>query len=190
MFQKEAKAPVGYVELAGRSGEEGVDQFISSYGSLKGFKVPPKIRDDLSRFIVGDLGVIGNAARQFYGNYFLRAKGATQYAKTVLSPVTQIRNFTTATLFATMQGNVGRQANLMESIKIAFSDLKDLPTEQAIKELKRYDDLGILGTQPEIQEIKKLIDEGFGFQGADNIAGQRLEENLVVNLLIPLSVIF
>ena len=168
------KAPVGYVELAGRSGEEGVDQFISSYGSLKGFKVPPKIRDDLSRFIVGDLGVIGNAARQFYGNYFLRAKGATQYAKTVLSPVTQIRNFTTATLFATMQGNVGRQANLMESIKIAFSDLKDLPTEQAIKELKRYDDLGILGTQPEIQEIKKLIDEGFGFQGADNIAGQKV----------------
>ena len=69
------------------------------------------------------VGTIGNAARQFYGNYFLRAKGATQYAKTVLSPVTQIRNFTTATLFATMQGNIGKGANLLELISIPFAVL-------------------------------------------------------------------
>ena len=168
-----SEVPTGYKTLRGRSGEKG--DVLTSYGSLEGFHVPPKVKDDLDRFIIGDIGTIGNAARQFYGNYFLRAKGATQYAKTVLSPVTQIRNFTTATLFATMQGNIGKGANLLESVKIAFSDLKSLPSEEAVTRLKEYDRLGLLGTQPEIQEIKKLIDEGFGFQGSNEVInGQRV----------------
>jgi len=168
-----SEAPIGYKTLTGRSGDK--SNILTSYGSLEGFHVPPKVKDDLDRFIIGDLGTIGNAARQLYGNYFLRAKGATQYAKTVLSPVTQIRNFTTATLFATMQGNIGKGANLLESVKIAFSDLKNLPPEEAVTKLKEYDRLGLLGTQPEIQEIKKLIDEGFGFQGSNEVVnGQRV----------------
>jgi hypothetical protein len=172
-FSNAEKAPTGYKTLTGRSSEE--SPVLTSYGSLEGFHVPPKVKDDLDRFIIGDIGTIGNAARQFYGNYFLRAKGATQYAKTVLSPVTQIRNFTTATLFATMQGNIGKGANLLESVKIAFSDLKNLPPEEAVTRLKEYDRLGLLGTQPEIQEIKKLIDEGFGFQGSNEVInGQRV----------------
>ena len=172
-FSNADKAPVGYKTLSGRSGDKG--NVLTSYGSLEGFHVPPKVKDDLDRFIIGDLGTIGNAARQLYGNYFLRAKGVTQYAKTVLSPVTQIRNFTTATLFASMQGNIGKGANLLESVKIAFSDLKNLPTEEAVTRLKEYDRLGLLGTQPEIQEIKKLIDEGFGFQGGNEVInGQRV----------------
>ena len=172
-FSNASEAPTGYKTLRGRSSDE--SPILTSYGSLEGFHVPPKVKDDLDRFIIGDIGTIGNAARQFYGNYFLRAKGATQYAKTVLSPVTQIRNFTTATLFATMQGNIGKGANLLESVKIAFSDLKNLPPEEAIETLKKYDRLGLLGTQPEIQEIKKLIDEGLGFQGSNEIInGQRV----------------
>jgi hypothetical protein len=172
-FSNADKAPVGYKTLSGTSGDKG--NVLTSYGSLEGFHVPPKVKDDLDRFIIGDLGTIGNAARQLYGNYFLRAKGVTQYAKTVLSPVTQIRNFTTATLFAAMQGNIGKGANLLESVKIAFSDLKNLPTEEAVTRLKEYDRLGLLGTQPEIQEIKKLIDEGFGFQGSNEVInGQRV----------------
>jgi hypothetical protein len=172
-FSNASEAPTGYKTLRGRSSDE--SPILTSYGSLEGFHVPPKVKDDLDRFIIGDIGTIGNAARQFYGNYFLRAKGATQYAKTVLSPVTQIRNFTTATLFATMQGNIGKGANLLESVKIAFSDLKNLPTEEAVSKLKEYDRLGLLGTQPEIQEIKKLIDEGFGFQGSNEVInGQRV----------------
>jgi len=185
-----SEVPTGYKTLRGRSGEKG--DVLTSYGSLEGFHVPPKVKDDLDRFIIGDMGTIGNAARQFYGNYFLRAKGATQYAKTVLSPVTQIRNFTTATLFATMQGNIGKGANLLESVKIAFSDLKSLPPEEAVTKLKEYDRLGLLGTQPEIQEIKKLIDEGFGFQGGSEVIngqkvgrefGSRFTDNTFGNFL-------
>ena len=55
----------------------------------------------------GKKGAIKGAAIGAAIDFAQFVKGATQYSKTVLSPVTQIRNFTTATLFATMQGNIG-----------------------------------------------------------------------------------
>ena len=46
------------------------------------------------------------AMKYTYGAY-LFGKGSVQFAKTVLSPITQIRNVTSAALFAAAQGNVG-----------------------------------------------------------------------------------
>lgn len=134
---------------------------VSSFGSLDGFYVPQRVFDDLTRTVVGDRGAIENGIRSLYSG-FLKAKGYTQYGKTVLSPITQIRNFTTASLFAAAQGNVGRGANVAESFKIAFSDLKDMPAQDAVNALEKYNKLGLLGTGAEVQEIRKLIDEGFG----------------------------
>ena len=73
------------------------------FGSLRGFAVPEKIAQDLTRLVIGDQGVLGNAIRSTYSG-FLRVKGATQFGKTVLSPITQLRNVTTASLFALAQG--------------------------------------------------------------------------------------
>ena len=155
-----------FMELRGKASK---NDPITSYGSLEGYYVPNKVGQNLQRTILGDADVITNSVRAAYSG-FLKAKGYTQYGKTVLSPITQIRNFTTASLFAAAQGNVGRGANLMESMRIGFADLKDLTPDQAIKELQEYDRLGILGNQAEVQEIKKLIDEGFGFK-SDSING-------------------
>tara|TARA_R100000008_G_C3586929_1_gene173196 strand:+ start:1687 stop:6003 length:4317 start_codon:yes stop_codon:yes gene_type:complete len=154
------------------TGKAGPDDLITGYGSLEGFYAPNKVASNLKRAVLGDADVLTNSVRALYSG-FLKAKGYTQYGKTVLSPITQIRNFTTASLFAAAQGNVGRGANLMESMKIGFAELKDLPTNEAVKRLEEYDKLGILGTQAEVQEIKKLIDEGFGFK-ADTVNGIRV----------------
>ena len=156
----------GFTQLTGKSGP---DDIITGYGSLEGFYVPNKVAQNLKRTVLGDADVITNSVRAVYSG-FLKAKGYTQYGKTVLSPITQIRNFTTASLFAAAQGNVGRGANLIESMRIGFAELKDLPPKEAIKKLEEYDRLGLLGTQAEVQEIKKLIDEGFGFK-ADTVNG-------------------
>ena len=166
----------GFTQLTGQA-----DSPIGGWGSLENYYVPNRVYKDLSRQIVGDLGVVGNSVRSLYGG-FLKAKGVTQYAKTVLSPVTQIRNFTTASLFAAMQGNIGKQANLMESFKLSFSELRNMNTPDALALLKKYDDLGILGTQAELREIKNLIDEGVGFQQSKGVGqgrefGSRLTDN-------------
>jgi len=66
---------------------------------------------------------------------FLAAKGFSQLSKTVLSPITQVRNATTAAFFALKNGNFGNAENLIDSAQTVFSQigqrLVDLPGSSA-----------------------------------------------------------
>ena len=57
-------------------------------------------------------------------NGFLKLKGYSQYAKTILSPITQVRNVLSASLFAVAQGNVGRGANVNGPRLIVANDMQ------------------------------------------------------------------
>jgi hypothetical protein len=146
---------------------EGDDPLQSGWGSLQGYAVPERIYRDLTRTVAGDLGVVGNSARSLYGT-FLRAKGFTQFGATVLSPVTQIRNVTTAGLFSTMQGNVGRGANLWESMRLVFNNLPQGQVTDMFTKLQR---LGVVGSQAELREMQDLISKGFGFDQPARMLG-------------------
>ena len=146
---------------------EGDDPLKSGWGSLSGYAVPDRVYKDLSRSVVGDVGAVGNAARSLYSS-FLRLKGATQYGKTVLSPVTQVRNVSTASLFAAMQGNVGRGANLWESLRLVYDNLPEGQFTEDFLELQR---LGIVGTQAQLRELQNLISKGFGYTQEASIQG-------------------
>ena len=54
---------------------------------------------------------------------FLGVKGISQIAKTVFSPVTQIRNGTTAGFFALSNGNVGNVDSLVDSVATIFTNI-------------------------------------------------------------------
>ncbi|MEL0287068.1 MAG: hypothetical protein VXA34_00270 [Gammaproteobacteria bacterium] len=140
------------------------------YGSLRGMAVPAKVANELQRYVIGDTNVLGTAIRNTYSG-FLRLKGATQFGKTVLSPVTQIRNVTTASLFALAQGNIGRGANLGESARIVLNNLfTDVPSDQALKSFQEMQQLGLIGTQAQLRELQELISKGLGY-GVDEING-------------------
>ena len=66
----------------------------------------------------------GNPASRLYAT-FLGMKGMSQIAKTVYSPITQIRNATTAALFAIKNGNFGNGEDLVNSAKVVFSNIND-----------------------------------------------------------------
>jgi len=66
----------------------------------------------------------GNPASKLYAT-FLGMKGMSQIAKTVYSPITQIRNATTAALFAIKNGNFGNGEDLVNSAKVVFSNIND-----------------------------------------------------------------
>ncbi len=132
-----------------------------SFGSLNGYMVPKDIYNSLTRKVLGDEDFLNNPIRSAYSN-FLRAKGTVQYTKTVLSPPTQIRNFVSASAFAASQGNIGKGANLAESIGFVFNDIAKKGSESVAKELQELKRLGILGTQAEIRELQDLISKGFG----------------------------
>lgn len=146
---------------------EGEDPMATGWGSLSGYAVPERIYRDLTRTVAGDMGVVANSARSLY-NTFLKAKGFTQFGATVLSPVTQIRNVTTAGLFATMQGNVGRGANLWESMRLVFNNLPQGEVTDFFSKLQR---LGVVGSQAELREMQDLISKGFGYDQPSRILG-------------------
>jgi hypothetical protein len=143
------------------------------WGSAKGMAVSNRVYRDLTRVVAGDLGIMGNTARSLYSG-FLRAKGVTQFTKTVLSPITQVRNVTSASLFALAQGNVGAGANVFESFSTVMDNIfKRGDKTEYYTNLQR---LGVVGNQAQIREIDRLISEGLGVtrEADEVVAGVRV----------------
>jgi len=155
------EAPAGFKRLGDEANLTQIDGSLakSNYGSLEGYMVPERIYKDITRAVQQDHGAMLNTLRSAYVG-LIRAKGFTQYGATVLSPITQIRNVTSASLFALAQGNIGRGANLFESVGLVMDDIKKLTPEAQLKELAELQSLGVIGTQAELQEIRRLINKG------------------------------
>jgi len=168
----------GYVELGAekegssfRPGELGDDVLKdanldmnqldqSGWGVLNGYMVPKQIYTDLTVHKVGNSKDFWDiAARGLSGA--MKVKGVTQYSKTVLSPVTQVRNLTSASMFALMQGNLGRGASLKESFDIVFKNMRNSGDEAMLKELAEMQSRGIIGTSANLREIQELL-SGYG----------------------------
>jgi len=117
-----------------------------------------------------------------YRYMLLAPKGAAQVAKTILSPITHVRNFLSATAFAAANGAIlpsltdiqtlapktlGGKGALGEAYRMTAGRVfGTLPEEQA-KKFAQYQRLGIVGTQVEAGEIARLTrDIAGGASGA------------------------
>ena len=155
--------------IEGQKTMRGVSEKLGQlkYGSLEGYAVPDEVYKQMTRLIVEPEGAFARGLMATYSG-LLRAKGFTQYGKTVLSPITQIRNVTSASLFAAAQGNVGKGANVWESVRLVLNDIKKLTPEAQLRELQELQSLGVIGSQAELKEIRALINEGLAV-GAKNV---------------------
>ena len=54
---------------------------------------------------------------------YYNLKVATQFGKTVLSPATQVRNVTSASMFPLANGHIGGRSSVTESIKMVMDDI-------------------------------------------------------------------
>ena len=149
------------------------DASASAWGSLYGYVVPKTIYNSLTQRIVGTQGnEFVDGMRAMYSS-FLRGKGAVQYSKTVLSPITQIRNVTTASMFALAQGNVGRGVNLGESVRIVLNGIDELPEKDVLDFLEDAQRRGVVGTNTVLRELQQNISKGLGYSGVDSSAQQQ-----------------
>ena len=93
----------------------------------------------------------------------LQLKGGAQISKTVLSPVTQIRNVTSAAGFALANGHFGKGASLLESLKFVWRDLfiKDgkFDVELLQKKMAEYTQEGIADSSLIQREIQLLAED-------------------------------
>ena len=172
-FLKEALEKKGYVQLGSGDAQSIAKQVgqqdemfkrlnQQGWGQLDGYYVPKDIYNDLTRFIAND-DTLGQRALKYTANAFLRGKALSQYSKTVLSPITQLRNFITATAFATANGNIpvfGRGGSLRDSKAAIVANIFKNGDEAVLRDLSDARRRGILGTNTELREIQDSLRKG------------------------------
>ena len=138
----------------------------TGWGSLNGYMVPKQLYNDMTQHAYGN-----STATDMLGsllNFGMKAKGVSQYGKTVLSPVTQVRNFTSASLFAAMNGNVGRGANIRDSMLDVYKAAMGKGDEAFLREIEEVERLGLLGNSSQLREVKEMLaGSRSGFKGFD-----------------------
>lgn len=96
---------------------------------------------------------------KFYQNILLW-KSAAQYGKTVLSPATQVRNVTSAGLFAVANGHIGG-GNLLQNLNLVLNDIfgagKGLDIAQLTRITERATELRVLDENLVTAEITGVL---------------------------------
>ena len=131
-----------------------------AWGDLDGYLVPKDIYNDLTRTVWASDNTVGNAVRGLYGA-FLKGKGISQYSKTILSPITQVRNFSTAVAFALANGNVPvfakGDASFRDSLDLVMADIRKAGDDAVYADLMDAQRRGIMGTNAELREIQDTL---------------------------------
>jgi len=128
------------------------------FGSLAGQVTTQRIRDALIGAQNGWLEQSPGVVSRVWST-FLAGKGLVQQAKTIYSPITQIRNATSASLFALMNGNVGNAQTLQDSAMIVFDALKRTNKGSLAKYYANAQRKGIVNTGAQLREIDAVIDD-------------------------------
>ena len=108
----------------------------------------------------------------------LQFKVATQYGKTVLSPATQVRNVTSASMFSLASGHIGGRASVTEAFKMITDDIfgagKIINEAAFIKNLERKVQLGVIDENIIASEMKAVLQ--------DIKAGARMDNGKITSM--------
>jgi len=150
---------IGRMDGAGniRSSDPGAAE--SAFGEMHNIAVPQAMWKSLSRRAATQSEGLNEVLRQTYG-MMMKLKGITQFNKTILSPITQVRNVTSASLFAMAQGNIGSGANIFESVQLVLRDLANKTDEEGLAYLTDMQRRGLLGSSAELREIQDNLRKG------------------------------
>ena len=141
----------------------------SGWGELDGYFVPKGVYNNLTNHVLAEDGFGANLLNNTVGR-LLKLKGVSQYAKTVLSPITQVRNFTTAALFATANGNMpligrGSKNGLRDAWKTVHANVTNKGDDAVFLDIEDAFDRGVMGTNAELREIQDTLSKGLDLDG-------------------------
>ena len=92
----------------------------------------------------------------------MSVKATGQIGKTVFSPMTQIRNVSTASFFALASGLIGGKTSLGASFKLLADDLfpgKNVSASKVAEILGKKIERGVIDTNIEVNEIKTILQQ-------------------------------
>ena len=116
----------------------------------------------------------------------LAIKAGVQMNKTVLSIMTQMRNITTAAMFATANGHVGAGASVADNFRMLFDDLvgKTKDPKKLRETLQEALDNGAIDSSTIAQDLEQLIPELMGPAkiGSKTITQGTTSDNILAHL--------
>ena len=142
----------GYVKL-GEPNEKTV--FGGNYGALTGSYVAPEIYGALTSPQQMTQGFLNEALA-----LSLQAKGAAQAAKTVYSPLTQVRNFLSGTFLTMANGNMMRGMPFGDSLRLTAGKAANLADDEFRNLFEITGNLGLRNQNLTVQEYRNLLKEG------------------------------
>jgi hypothetical protein len=91
---------------------------------------------------------------------FMTIKAAAQISKTILSPMTQVRNFTTASMFPLASGLIGQGVGFKDAWKLTADDIF-AGAKTDLERLGRIENLikrGVIDQNVNLQEMKRVLE--------------------------------
>ena len=136
---------------------------IKSLGILKTNMSKLYATPELIQVFKGTPGTLDNWVQNSVYRNILQIKVAAQYGKTVLSPVTQVRNVSSASLFPLANGHIGGKSSVSEALKMTIDDIfgagKVIDEDTFIKNIENKIRLGGLDENIVASELKQVLQE-------------------------------
>jgi hypothetical protein len=123
-------------------------------------RAPYYTTKEIAQAINGDNLVTDFLLKMPIYKMYLAAKTTSQLSKTVLSLMTQMRNVETAAFFSFINGHMGRNASLIDSMKIAFQDVigkGNVKPEVMKKKLEEYLQYGVFDNSVVAAEAEAVL---------------------------------
>jgi hypothetical protein len=162
---------LGYKQLGqelpiGAKIEEGQSVFGGTFGELSGAWVSPEMYSALTMPSRMTQGVLNEALA-----LSLQAKGASQAAKTVYSPISQVRNFMSGVFLTLANGNLMRGMPFSDSFRLTANKAANLSDPEFKRLHELMGNLGLRDQNISVNEYRNLLQEGSDLTVAGTTAG-------------------
>jgi hypothetical protein len=138
--------------------------FGGKFGSLSGKYVPNEVADSLT-IASRSTGPLQEALA-----IALQAKGLSQMTKTVLNPISQVRNFHSGVFMLGANGNVAHGMGLFDSARLTVARLTDMAEPEFAKQVDLLKKSGLLDQNYAVNEYRELLREGANLNAANKLA--------------------
>ena len=159
---------------------------IANLGILKSNISKLYATKDMAAALKGAPGKYDGLLQSSAYRNILQFKVATQFGKTVLSPATQVRNVTSASMFPLANGHIGGRASVTESIKMVMDDIfgagKLIDEKKFIDNLENKIRLGVIDENivaSELQAVLKDIRAGAKVKNLDSLLARLAESRMI-----------
>ena len=115
---------------------------------------------EIANALIGQKEITDNLYSIPFYKGIMTLKSGAQIAKTILSPVTQVRNFTTASVFPLANGLIGQGVGFKDAWRLTAGDIfAGAKTDiEKISRIERLIERNVIDQNINVQEIRKVLD--------------------------------